>query len=88
MELAAALGDVSIAGDLILMGAPINAGEEVTPLGAAVKSRNTEVMKMLLKRGASPSARSTTGITPLQAAIEIEDYDTVRLLISCGANLA
>jgi ankyrin repeat protein len=88
MELAGRWGDIPIIEDLILMGADIDAGEYITALGAAVKSKNRVLVDLLIKYGASPSKCAKFGYSPLKAAVINADDDMMRLLISNGADPA
>jgi ankyrin repeat protein len=88
MDLAGRWGDIHVIKDLILMGADLNAGRKTTALTAAVKSGNTELVKLLLNSGASPSSRSGFGVTPLTAAIQNGDNDMIQLLLCNGAEVA
>jgi ankyrin repeat protein len=88
MELAGTWGDIHVIKDLILMGAELDAGLRTTALTAAVVSRNTELVEVLLDSGASPSSRSRFGVTPLTAAVQNGDHDMIQLLLSNGAEVA
>ncbi|RDW57819.1 hypothetical protein BP5796_12620 [Coleophoma crateriformis] len=94
MEYAGLWGDIPVIEDLINMGANINGGQNITALTAAVGSRNKGLVKLLLERGASPSAKASPivtavrTVTPLTRAIENEDDDMIQFLISCGADPA
>jgi ankyrin repeat protein len=90
LEGAAAWGDIGLINDLIRLGGDIDTGIKITPLGAAVRSRNKTLVSQILDLGASRKARpgDSDGATPLQAAMEIGDYDMVRFLISKGVPAA
>ncbi|RDW58652.1 hypothetical protein BP6252_13128 [Coleophoma cylindrospora] len=88
MEYAGLWGDITVIEDLVFMGANIDDGDKITALTAAVESRKTDLAKLLLERGASPSAKAHLGVTPLTRATENEDDDMIQLLISCGADPA
>ncbi|KIN05391.1 hypothetical protein OIDMADRAFT_51203 [Oidiodendron maius Zn] len=81
MELAARWGDISIIKDLIFMGADLGA----TALRVAVKLKNSVLVDLLIKHGASPSKY---GDYPLGAAAINADHDMIRHLISNGADAA
>lgn len=90
LESAAAWCDVELIKDMLRLGSDIDFGWKTTPLGAAVKSRNENLVSRLLDLGADPKAipRALDGLTPLRAAMEIGDYEMVRFLISKGASPA
>ncbi|KAH8592207.1 ankyrin repeat-containing domain protein [Bisporella sp. PMI_857] len=81
-------GDARIIQDLILMGAPIDAGQDATALTMAIKSRNKQLVETLLKHGANPNAKASSGASPLEAAIISRDHKVLHMLISSGADLA
>jgi ankyrin repeat protein len=89
MDLAVFWGDISVIEDLILMGANVNnARDGTTALTVAVKLRKKDLVKLLLKAGAWPSAGARSGGTPLTAAIKNEDDEMIHFLLSCGADPA
>lgn len=88
IDLAGKWGDIHVIKDLILMGAELDTGRETTALTAAVVSRNTELVKLLLDSDTSPSSRSRFGVTPLTAAIQIGDHNMIQLLLSIRAEVA
>ena len=55
---------------------------ENTPLHVAVEKDHTEIVKLLLRKGASVEARTNTGITPLHMCTSIP---TLNLLLEYGA---
>ena len=88
MELAGRWGDIPIIEDLIFMGANIDVGEDVTALGAAVKSKNRVLVDLLIKHGASPGKCSESDNYPLNGAVINADHDMILLLVSNGADPA
>jgi uncharacterized protein len=72
----------------------INAGSDVhqsldcepTPLGLAVNLGKLEIVKLLLKAGASPNHGGIDNL-PLHSAVAFERIDIVRTLIEAGASL-
>jgi ankyrin repeat protein len=88
LELAGSWGDMSVVQDLILMGAYIDDGHHATALSAAVKAKNTSLVTLLLKEGASPSAKASSGESPLTVAIINRDDDMIQTLLDAGATPA
>ena len=90
LEVAGAWCDLDVIEDMMRLGANIDAGFQMTGLGAAVKSRNKVLIHRLLALGANPGATpfGADGVTPLRAAVEASDYETARFLISKGASPA
>ncbi|PQE19287.1 Ankyrin repeat-containing domain protein [Rutstroemia sp. NJR-2017a BVV2] len=82
MELAGRWGNLSVVEDLLFMGF----GQAAEALIVAVESRNNDLIKLLLERGANPSTRDRNRGTPLKAAIQNDDSGTIQLLISHGAS--
>ncbi|CAF4401919.1 unnamed protein product [Rotaria socialis] len=58
-----------------------------TPLYAAMKSRQFDVVKLLLRRGADPNAVTKLGSTPFLLASEICDLDIIEACVGAGADL-
>jgi len=58
-----------------------------TPLLAAIRNSNYDIVKALLTTGANVDAVATNGDTPLLMAIEKKNLELVKLLIKGGANL-
>jgi hypothetical protein len=59
-----------------------------TPLGEAVRTRNSTIVKLLLDHGANANQRDAEGFTPLHRASEVPDNATIiRLLIRKGVNV-
>ena len=89
MEAAGVWGDMSVVKDLIFVGADIDMGENTTALIAAIESRRTDLVTLLLENGASTSAFALSKrTTPLTAAVENQDDKMIQLLISVGADPA
>jgi hypothetical protein len=67
----------------------------VTPLQTATQSRETEMMRMLLKAGANPNAPSTLSLTderlihtrPLHSAATTGNTEAVKILVDYGVGL-
>lgn len=78
-----------VAERLLMMGA--DAGTvamnpmRVTPLHSAVSARCTEVVRLLLERGASPDAQQHLGWTALMSAAMLGDEELASLLLAHGA---
>jgi len=58
-----------------------------TPLYAAMKTREFDVVKFLLKRGADPNAVTKLGSTPFLLASEICDLDVIEACVEASADL-
>jgi ankyrin repeat protein len=58
-----------------------------TPLFFAAKYGHTAVVEALVKDGADPNARSSTGSTPLMIAAASGSVDAVKLLLDAGAEI-
>ncbi|MBC8141841.1 MAG: ankyrin repeat domain-containing protein [Armatimonadetes bacterium] len=86
---AAARGAVSEVRRLLDEGVPVDtrkANTGWTALISAVRSGKTDVVKLLLERGAKPDLASATGYTPLMAATQTRNAPLIRLLLLRGAN--
>ncbi|KAL2065286.1 hypothetical protein VTL71DRAFT_2955 [Oculimacula yallundae] len=87
LELAALWGDMSVVEDMISLGADLDIGLENTALGVALKSKNTEMIILLLEAGASPDACCRSGSeSPLAIAIDSANRDAMQLLLQFGAS--
>lgn len=90
LHLAARWGDAARVRELLAEGADVNVPDENgdSPLQAAVsRSRNAEVVALLLSAGAEVNASApATQWTPLLGAAAIGNTETVRLLLDAGAN--
>lgn len=58
-----------------------------TPLYAAMKARQFDVVKLLLQRNAEPNAVTKLGSTPFLLASEICDLDIIEACVDAGADL-
>jgi ankyrin repeat protein len=58
----------------------------ITPLGQALVNNNTEIIKLLLDKGANPNTKSR-GTYPIFYAIENDNIDALKYLIDYGADL-
>lgn len=88
LHLAAFLGFVNAIGLLLDHGANINllsAANGRTPLYVAAASKNIDVAKYLISRGAKTEISDKAGYTPLTAAVIVTDPDMVRALVEGGA---
>lgn len=84
---AAVSGDLSTVRNLLEGGSEINA---VSALGLdaakmAIYSKNTDVLELLLERGANPDL-AEAGYTSLHAAILVGSVEATKLLLESGAN--
>jgi len=84
----ASIGDAYVVRQIIDLdiGVPLNAPiDDETPLFAAIKNKNYEIVELLLKHGACANI-SGNDRTPLFFAVLKNDLDLVRLLLKYGAN--
>jgi len=92
LHLAAAFGPPEAVATLLAVGAdPCLAARNVTrstPLHAAVAASRTDVVVLLLDRGADPNARQVGGFTPLHAAARQGQAALVEQLVAHGADPA
>lgn len=94
LSMAAKYGYDEIVILLLEHGAAINKRNRssLTPLFVAVDKRNTQVVKILLEKGADPNIARTDyvapGATPLIQAAKKGNYEIVRILLNNGANLS
>ena len=86
---AAAFGDTSIIGPLLLVGTDINvqADNGATPLAYAVSFLQIISTAYLLEAGADPNIPNLRKETPLHLAVFNQDIKISELLIRYGANL-
>lgn len=91
---AAANGDAALVERLLQEGADVNyvgnSGNKFTPLLWACFARKLEVAMLLLKQGADPNIKSSTGYLPLFYAVGSSEAnaDLVSLLLEKGADPA
>jgi ankyrin repeat protein len=75
---------------LIAAGAKVNPPRcfPESPLDAAVKERDIQMLKALLERGADVNWENEIGTTPLETAVSMgqPDVEVVRLLLKAGAD--
>jgi ankyrin repeat protein len=71
------------------LGSDLEAGDDVhqTALMSAARRRKTEMVRLLLSRGAKVDARGMMGRTALIWAALEDDTETVRILLEAGANV-
>ncbi len=76
---------------LLNKGAEVNARStnamENMPLHAAAAGKHSEVVKLLIDRGASANVRQHGGWTPLHAAAQNGDLESARTLVAGGADV-
>lgn len=85
LMMAALKSHVDVARTLIERGAAINK-DGWTPLHYAATGGNTDIMNMLLDKGAQLDARSPNGTTPLMMAARYGSTKAVELLLQKGAD--
>ncbi|KAK7927507.1 ankyrin repeat-containing domain protein [Apiospora marii] len=89
MALACEWGEMDIISDLYNMGFPLDQGDYLTPLQAAVRSQNKGLVEHLFQLGVNPGSKPAyRGSTPLQEAVKKQDHDMVDYLLSRGASPA
>ena len=81
-------GDEARVAESLGAGVPIDAKNERgwTPLIAAARSGEGDIVRFLARKGANPNAASPSGYTPLMAAVEFGDAAIVSYLLSRQAN--
>lgn len=88
LMMAALRGDVATATQLLARGARLNRDPgEWTPLHYAAAGPSTELVTLLLDRGAALEARSPNGTTPLMMAARYGAIDSADRLKAGGADL-
>jgi len=94
LHLAAFFGNTDVAKYLVTRGAAVNAvsrnrkfAVSNTPLEAAAAAQQVNMVRLLLKLGADPNARSGGGMTPLHEAAGNGNMEIVKLLLSAGASV-
>lgn len=85
---AAREGRIVDVGSALSKGLSVNVrnGELLTPLMAAVNSRQTETAEFLLNRGANPNIPTRTGVPALTWAVSTENSELTDLLLDHDAN--
>lgn len=63
-------------------------GHRWTCLCAAAQEKDTELLRLLLKAGASPNLPATSGLLPIVSAIRSRNVEALKLLVEAGANPA
>jgi len=61
--------------------------EFTSHVSTVVLKKNSQLLELLLAKGASPNLREGDGTLPLQFAIDDHKADAVRMLLNAGANL-
>ena len=90
--LACESNDIELARCLIIAGADVNginvtANNTKTPLITAIQDSNSELVSLLLEKGAQANRPDLLDFQPLIEAAEIRDIETVQLLLSAGAEV-
>ncbi|MDR0276184.1 MAG: ankyrin repeat domain-containing protein [Burkholderiaceae bacterium] len=85
LMMAALKGQLDIARTLIAKGAAINK-TGWTPLHYAATGGYTQIMSLLIERGAQLDAPSPNGTTPLMMAARYGSAEAVQMLLSAGAD--
>jgi len=93
LHLAVFFGHEAIAGYLVDKGADVDAisanlsfARNATPLHSAVAAGKTELVRLLLSRGARVNATQDGGLTPLHGAAAGGQAEIVELLLAAGAD--
>ncbi|CAL1128076.1 unnamed protein product [Cladocopium goreaui] len=74
--------------DAIAKGGNVNASRDSVPLlSQAVQAQHADLVKLLLKKRASPELSDNKGVTPLHLATFDGSQDIMKCLTSCRANL-
>ena len=80
-------GEISVIKDLLAMGLNVNNGSEETPVIAAVRTKNRDLVDFLVrKHSADLNKSSYKGESPLETAISIKDIDMFHCLLDLGAD--
>lgn len=90
LAVAAKYNQEAIAQKLINRGADVNKADserKLTPLHLAAEFGSRETVDLLLKAGADPHARSSSGSTPFYRACRSGDVEILKRLKECGADV-
>ena len=88
LVIAAREGHQNVARTLLAARAnPNMAGGVLTPLAAATLRGQTQMVRLLLGRGALVNASGTNQKSPLQIAVEMNHIETAQVLLGAGANV-
>ena len=85
LDQAVRIGNLDIVNALLDNGAKIN-NKKFSPLLSALNSKNFDIAKILILRGADPNLESNDS-NPLILACEIGNLEIVKLLIQKGARV-
>jgi len=85
LEQAVRIGNLDIVTALLDNGAKINS-KNFSPLVSALKTKNFDIAKLLILRGANPNIESNDS-NPLMLACEIGNLEIVKLLVQKGAKI-
>ncbi|KAI4775543.1 hypothetical protein E4T52_09513 [Aureobasidium sp. EXF-3400] len=88
LQHAVLMGYIDVVKVLLDSCADVNGSRGQSPLHTAAQTRHTEVLRMLLARGASATARDRSGNTPLHMAAKCGHDQNARLLLNSGADVA
>ena len=85
LALAASLGSAQICGLLIDRGAKLDPDRGDDPLASAIINGHTDVVRVLLDRGADPNSPNEHGISMLSFSITFKRMDILNILLERGA---
>jgi ankyrin repeat protein len=92
LHLASFFSQPEAAKDLLNNGADPNAvatnGSKLAVINSAAASGNAELVKMLLREGASPDAQQEGGFTALHSAAHNNNVEMVQALLNAGADVS
>ncbi|PNF23135.1 hypothetical protein B7P43_G06701 [Cryptotermes secundus] len=90
IHLAILTGNDAIALWLLENGVSVNTESMagISPLFCAIRCRNTQLVKVLIEKGADVNAKivNMDGITPLHSAVLVKDVDIFKILLENGAD--